>query len=94
VLEKKVVKGKKLTFVRASEPLSRWRKWTGYDDDLGKFADSEDDYWNVVVPRGVDAKELRAGLRSRIRAKFADRIRLVSLTEGGELKLQLQKVKK
>ena len=90
------IKGKKLKFVSVARPLSRRSKWTEYDDDLELFAKVEmDDYWDIVVPEGMDAKELRAGLRSRIKAKFKDEIKLVSRTDkSGRMQLQLQKVKK
>lgn len=92
--EKKVIKGKKLTIISEDKPLSRWSTWTVYDDDLQKFVDSDMEYGRIDVPEGVDAEKLRAGLRSRIKAKFKDEIKLVSRTDKEGLKLQLQKVKK
>ena len=83
----------KVTFVPASEPLSTEVAWRDYDDDLERFANSEDKYWDIVVPKGIDVKVLRSGLRSRVKTdKFKDRIKLVSKTISGKLKLQLQKV--
>jgi len=89
------IEGKKLKFISVLKPLSRRSKWTEYDDDLDMFAKVEmDDYWNVVVPEGVDAKKLRDGLRSRIRMRFKGEIRLVSKKDAsGKMLLQLQKVK-
>jgi hypothetical protein len=96
-LAKKVeeIKGKKLTIVAVDKPLSRWSTWTQYDVDLQKFLDSDMKYGRIDVPEGVDAMKLRAGLRSRIKAKFKDEIKLVSRTDtSGRMQLQLQKVKK
>ena len=70
-------KKEKAAFVRATKPLSRWSTWTVYDEDLQNFVMSGDKYWDVDVPEGMDAEKLRSGLRSRIKAKFKDEIKLV-----------------
>jgi hypothetical protein len=94
---KKVVEGgvrmakKKATFAPAERPLSRWSTWTMYDEDLENFLKSDDKYWNINVPEGMDAEKLRSGLRSRIKAKFKDKIKLASKSTDDGLKMQLQK---
>lgn len=93
--EKKEIRGKKLVIVE-DEPFSgRVSRWAEFDKDLQKFVDSDMEYGTIIVPSSEKAETWRAGLRGRIKAKFKDKIKLVSKKdESGHMHLQLQKVKK